>query len=51
MKLDGVLGLIGKPSLVPSEDPQKYAALFDEIWATITPNDVFEQVWVVDLTN
>lgn len=51
MKLDGVLGFVGKPALLPGEDPKKYDALFDEIWATISPNDVFEKVWVADLTN
>jgi hypothetical protein len=51
MKFDGVVGVVGKPALLPGEDLKKYDALFDEIWATISPNDVFEEVWVVDLAN
>jgi|SRR5271170_292329 len=51
MKLNGVVAVVGKPALLPSEDPKKYDALFDDIWATISPNDVFEEVWVADLTN
>ena len=51
MKVDGVVGLLAKAALLPGEDPKKYDALFDEYWATISPNDVFEEVWVADLTN
>lgn len=50
MSLECVSRLVGNPVLLPGEDPQKYEALFDEIWATIDPADIFERFWVEDLT-
>jgi hypothetical protein len=52
MKVDGVAELVvGKAALLPGEDPKQYDALFDKYWVTISPNDVFEEFWVVDLTS
>jgi hypothetical protein len=50
MNIDYVSRRIGQPALLPGEDPEKYAALFDEIWATLNPTNIFERFWVEDLT-
>jgi hypothetical protein len=50
MSIDYVSRRVGKPVLLPGEDPEKYASLFDEIWMTINPTNIFERFWVEDLT-
>jgi hypothetical protein len=45
------LGEIGEFPLVPGEDPVKYRSLYNDIRSAINPKDIFEQIWVADLTN
>jgi hypothetical protein len=41
----------GQPPLLPSEDREKYKLLFRDVRATIDPKDMFENVWVLELTH
>jgi hypothetical protein len=42
---------LGQPPLLASEDRQKYELLFTDVRATIDPQDMFEKIWVLELTH
>jgi hypothetical protein len=48
---EGVESLLGKPLLLPHEDPDRYYALHQAVGAAIQPRDLFEYFWVRDFTD
>jgi hypothetical protein len=47
----GVQSLLGKPLLLPHENPDRYDALHQAVAVAIQPRDLFEYFWVRDFTD
>jgi hypothetical protein len=48
---DDIIGIVGKPALLPTEDPSEYDALLLQLARAVGPSDIVEWIWISDLAS